>query len=69
VEPGLAELVRVFTGGSRSANATDTWVAPMKGTRLLIQIAGTGILSLDVEQAETALALSFAQGKLLRSLQ
>jgi hypothetical protein len=49
-----AELLRIFTGGSRNPTATDTWFAPLGDVRLLIHIGGTGMLVLDTQAAHTA---------------
>jgi hypothetical protein len=49
-----AELLRVFSGGSRGPTTTGTWLAPAGNGHLLIHIEDTGMVCLDVEAAGRA---------------
>jgi hypothetical protein len=49
-----AELVHILSGGSRDPSTADSWVAPAGKGRLLIHVAGTGLVLLDTRAASQA---------------
>jgi outer membrane protein assembly factor BamB len=55
IDVAHAELLRVFSGGSRNLTATDTWFEHVGEGRLLLHIGGTGLLALDTRAAGEAL--------------
>ena len=51
VDIDTAELTRLFTGGTRSAQPEDTWAFAVADDRLIINIGGGSMAGLDSHQA------------------
>jgi hypothetical protein len=57
IDVGNAELVRIFSAGSRDPSTSDSWAVPAGRGRLLVHVSGTGLVALDTRAAHSAVQL------------
>jgi len=64
VDTVAATLTRIFIGGTRSPQRTETWVSPMGAGRMLINIGGGSLVALDLVTAVAAVSQSLDRPEL-----
>jgi len=59
VDTSTAALTRIFIGGTRSPQRTETWVSPMGAGRILINIGGGSMVAVDLATALAGVSQRF----------